>query len=80
MTPDPITPTAKRNIPVRFFHYCILFLHNMYQVCNYIYVDLMTVSYPPQTSRSTIARTTVVLLTIVSVSWPTETVETVSFQ
>lgn len=40
----------------------------------------MTVSYPPQTSRSTIARTTVVLLTIVSVSWPTETVETVSFQ
>lgn len=40
----------------------------------------MRVSYPPQTSRSTGARTTVVLLKIASVSWPTETVETVRFQ
>lgn len=65
--PNPITPTTKRNIPVWFFHHCILFLHNTYQVCNCIYVVLIKVWFPPQTSRSTRARTTVVLFTIVSV-------------
>ena len=74
----PITLTAKRNILVRCYHHSILFLHNMYQICNYIYVDLIKVWFPPQTSRSMRAGTKIVLLTIAPISWHMESIQTVN--